>query len=63
MEKPRFIHLFIPPTHWRLPVIILLGIFTGLGTFVFHISNAPSFLSDKPETFTNCHIMTPQYAG
>ena len=62
MVKPRFIHHVIPPKAWRLPVIILLGIFTGLGAFVFHISNAPSYLSDKPETCTNCHIMTPQYA-
>jgi cytochrome c nitrite reductase small subunit len=53
---------FIPPAKWRIPVIILLGIFAGLFAFAFHISRVPSYLSDKPETCTNCHIMTPQYA-
>lgn len=62
MTHRRIFHHLIPPRAWRLPVIILLGIFTGLGAFVFHLSNAPSYLSDKPETCTNCHIMTPQYA-
>lgn len=51
-----------PPGNWKLPVIIMLGIFSGLFIFVFHISRAPSYLSDKPETCVNCHIMTPQYA-
>jgi cytochrome c nitrite reductase small subunit len=51
-----------PPGNWKLPVIIVLGIFTGLFLFVFHISKAPSYLSDKPETCVNCHIMTPQFA-
>lgn len=51
-----------PPGRWKLPVLILLGIMIGLGFFVFHISRMPSYLSDKPETCTNCHIMTPQYA-
>ena len=51
-----------PPPSWRLPVIIVLGIFTGLFLYAFHISRAPSYLSDKPEACTNCHIMAPQYA-
>jgi cytochrome c nitrite reductase small subunit len=51
-----------PPQRWRLPVLILLGILFGLGAFTFHISRMPSYLSDKPATCTNCHIMTPQYA-
>ncbi|MEE4215743.1 MAG: cytochrome c nitrite reductase small subunit [Bacteroidales bacterium] len=51
-----------PPAGWRLPVIILLGIFTGFALFVLHISKAPSYLSDRPEACTNCHIMAPQYA-
>ncbi|MBE0653239.1 MAG: cytochrome c nitrite reductase small subunit [Bacteroidales bacterium] len=56
------INKLAPPGNWKLPVIILLGIFTGLFLFVFHISKATSYLSDKPETCVNCHIMTPQYA-
>ena len=51
-----------PPVKWKLPVIVVLGIFAGLFLFVFHISRAPSYLSDKPETCVNCHLMTPQYA-
>jgi len=56
------IEKFKPPSSWKVPVIILLGIFLGLFFFVFYISNAPSYLSDKPETCVNCHIMSPQYA-
>lgn len=58
----RIFKRFIPPDRWRLPVIITAAIFTGLGLFAFHISNAPSYLGDKPETCVNCHIMAPQYA-
>jgi cytochrome c nitrite reductase small subunit len=58
----RIIRKFIPPEQWKVPVIIMLGIFTGLGLFVFDLSKAPSYLSDKPETCVNCHIMSPQYA-
>lgn len=60
--KLKGISKLTPPGNWKLPVIIVLGIFTGLFLFVFHISRAPSYLSDKPETCVNCHIMTPQYA-
>jgi len=52
----------IPPPAWRLPVIMIAGIFTGLALYAFHISNAPSYLGDDPKTCINCHIMTPQYA-
>jgi cytochrome c nitrite reductase small subunit len=57
------LHKIMPPGQWRLPVIILLGIFTGLGVYVFIISNAASYLSDEPETCINCHVMNPQYAS
>ncbi|MBN2485703.1 MAG: cytochrome c nitrite reductase small subunit [Bacteroidales bacterium] len=52
----------IPPDSWKLPVIVLSGIFAGLFAYSFYISKAPSYLSDKPETCVNCHIMAPQYA-
>jgi cytochrome c nitrite reductase small subunit len=58
----RIFRKFIPPDQWKVPVIIMLGVFTGLGLFVFDLSKAPSYLSDKPETCVNCHIMSPQYA-
>lgn len=50
-----------PPLKWRLPVIILLGVITGMGIYIFYISRAWSYLSDAPETCINCHIMTPEY--
>lgn len=52
----------LPPARWKLPVIIVSGIFTGLVFFLFYISKASSYLGDKPETCVNCHIMAPQYA-
>jgi cytochrome c nitrite reductase small subunit len=52
----------IPPDQWKLPVIIILGIFIGLSAYTAYISNFTSYLSDKPETCMNCHIMAPQYA-
>ncbi|MDZ7737891.1 MAG: cytochrome c nitrite reductase small subunit [Bacteroidales bacterium] len=63
---PKLINTIIrrlkPPPHWRWPVIAALGIFTGLLLYVFYISRAWSYLSDKPSACTNCHIMAPQYA-
>jgi len=57
-----FLKKISPPDNWKVPVIIAAGIFTGLGLYTFYISNAPSYLGDKPETCVNCHIMAPQYA-
>ena len=62
MQNIKKILYFIkPPQNWKLPVIIILGIFSGLGLFVFYISNASSYLSDKPETCINCHVMYSYY--
>ena len=58
----RFINIFIPPLEWRIPVIILLGVFSGLGLYILYISNATSYLSDDPRTCMNCHVMATQYA-
>ncbi len=55
--------LISPPPQWRFPVTILFGIFTGIFLLVFKVSEAPSYLSDKPETCINCHVMYPQYAS
>lgn len=53
---------FIPPPRWRLPVILALGIFFGLGFYTLHVSKALSYLSDDPKTCVNCHLMAPEYA-
>ncbi len=57
-----WIRHFVPPPEWQLPVIILLGILTGLGSLALYISNAGSYLSDEPEACMNCHVMAAQYA-
>ena len=58
----KLIKKLIPPTPWKFPVLIVTGILVGLGVYVFYTSKAHSYLSDKPETCVNCHIMAPQYA-
>ena len=58
----RFLKKLEPPDKWKLPVIVILGIFAGIAVFSFRISNASSYLGDKPETCVNCHIMAPHYA-
>jgi cytochrome c nitrite reductase small subunit len=58
----KLIRNLIPPDPWKLPVLLVAAIFTGLAAFAFHISNATSYLTDKPEACTNCHIMAPQYS-
>jgi cytochrome c nitrite reductase small subunit len=58
----RAIQKIVPPDKWKLPVAIAVGALVGLFIYIFNISNAISYLSDKPETCINCHIMVPQYA-
>lgn len=60
--RKKLIHRISPPLAWRVPVIILLGILAGIGVLTLHFSRAPSYLSNKPETCINCHIMVPGYA-
>ena len=57
-----FIKLLTPPPQWRLVVLLLTGILTGLGLYAFYAGKAWSYLSDSPETCVNCHIMAPEYA-
>lgn len=52
-----------PPVGWRVSVIVLMGIFTGLFFLLLHISRATSYLSDDPRSCINCHVMYPQYAS
>jgi len=57
------IRFLIPPPAWRLPAAIIFGAIIGLGLYTFKVSNAISYLSDKPETCINCHVMNSQYAS
>ena len=49
-------------TKFRMTMIVLTGIFIGLSLTAFKLSNAVSYLSDKPEACINCHVMTPEYS-
>jgi cytochrome c nitrite reductase small subunit len=62
LQMTELIKKIIPPDRWKMPVILVAGIFTGLGIYSVYVSNAVSYLGDKPETCVNCHIMAPQYA-
>jgi len=53
----------LPPPGWRFPVAIVSGMLFGLVVFLFIVSNASSYLSDKPETCINCHVMNEQYSS
>jgi cytochrome c nitrite reductase small subunit len=51
-----------PPAGWIVPVSVAVSLIVGIIIYLFYISRASSYLSDKPETCVNCHIMAPQYA-
>lgn len=59
----RLILFFAPPPEWRLAVAMVLGVLTGVGLYIYYISNAASYLSNDPDTCINCHVMLPQYAS
>ncbi len=59
----KVIHFLTPPENWKLTVIVLMGILTGLFVLVLRISMAASYLSDEPKTCINCHVMYPHYAS
>jgi cytochrome c nitrite reductase small subunit len=58
----KFLKAFAPPATWRFVVLVLIGIFCGLGLFTLHVGRATSYLSDKPEACVNCHVMAPHFA-
>ena len=47
----------------RIPTLILLGAFCGMGLLLAHISRATAYLIDSPETCMNCHVMTDAYVS
>jgi cytochrome c nitrite reductase small subunit len=57
----KIIKSILPPSRWKVPVIIILGVFFGVGIYSFYVSRAWSYLSDEPATCVNCHVMTTQY--
>lgn len=63
MKLKKIIHALLPPSYWRIPVIILSGVLVGLVVLVLHVANATSYLSDNPRACINCHVMTAEYAS
>ena len=59
----RLLKFLEPPPGWKPLVVIVLGVFTGIALLVIRASEAHSYISDKPETCINCHVMYPQYAS
>jgi len=59
----KLLKLLLPPPGWRTVAVIITGAIVGLGIYTFIVSNAVSYVSDKPETCINCHIMNVQYAS
>jgi cytochrome c nitrite reductase small subunit len=47
---------------WIIATVIMSGIAIGLGGLAMVMSQATSYMSDRPEVCVNCHIMRPQYA-
>ena len=45
----------------RVPAMLLLGVFLGLGLLLAQVGRVPSYLSDDPKTCMNCHVMTDAY--
>jgi cytochrome c nitrite reductase small subunit len=61
LQIKNIIKAFLPPSKWKVPVIIILGTLCGVGLYSFYVSRAWSYMSDDPATCINCHVMTTQY--
>ncbi len=51
------------PGPLRVGIYSLAGVAAGMTLLVIRIANGTSYLSDKPETCINCHVMTDAYAS
>lgn len=58
----KLLRYFIPQGRWKLVALIISGTMVGILILLVYSSRAHSYLSDKPETCINCHVMYPQYA-
>ena len=47
----------------RVPTMVLLGLFCGMGLLLAHISRTTTYLIDSSETCMNCHVMTDAYVS
>ena len=51
------------PKGVQIGVYSLVGAGVGMAVLLVRIANATSYLSDEPQTCTNCHVMTDAYAS
>jgi cytochrome c nitrite reductase small subunit len=51
------------PRPLQIGIYSLVGIAVGMALLLTRIANGTSYLSDKPETCINCHVMTDAYAS
>ncbi|NLH41309.1 MAG: cytochrome c nitrite reductase small subunit [Planctomycetes bacterium] len=51
------------PGPLRIGIYSLAGVAAGMALLLVRIANGTSYLSDKPETCINCHVMTDAYAS
>lgn len=51
------------PRPLQVGIYGLVGIAVGMALVLVRIANATSYLSDKPDTCINCHVMTDAYAS
>jgi cytochrome c nitrite reductase small subunit len=42
-------------------LVVLAGVFLGLGAFTFRYAEGLSYLSNEPAACTNCHLMNEQF--
>jgi len=66
----RIVHIFTTiislnglPKALQAAIYCFAGVAIGLIIFVARISNAASYLSDKPQSCINCHVMTDVYVS
>jgi len=53
----------IPPPQWQRAVIVITGVFLGLGLLILKISNAASYMTDDSTACINCHVMSTHYSS
>ncbi|MCC6963966.1 MAG: cytochrome c nitrite reductase small subunit [candidate division Zixibacteria bacterium] len=46
---------------WLLAIVIVAGLFFGIGFYTFYYAKGGSYLSDDPNVCINCHIMREQF--
>lgn len=51
------------PQKLHVPMLVVSGVIIGFVIILLNISNAFSYLNEKPETCVNCHVMNSLYAS